>query len=247
MPRSNPVIAIEKEFDHCVRQTGGIKISDIVGSAPDFLNADYLFNEYDIIAELKCLEDDKIKDNQLRDKTSKIYERYLKEGKAPVVVFGEARLSTEGFPDEFRQEIGELYRLSIHSVIKKANQQIRQTKEKLKKESSHGLLILVNDGHTILEPAHAMWVLRETFKRYSFSSIDSVIYFTANQRAEIAGINKDILVWIQAHRSPENKCPNQLLDRLKRNWLKHFEDITGEPVAEIIASDSNLINEIKNI
>lgn len=241
------MIAIEKEFDHCVSLTGGIKISDMVGSAPGFLNADYLFNEYNVIAELKCLEDDKIKDDQLRDKASKIYARYLKEGKSPVVVFGSTRLSTEGFPEEFRKEIGELYRLPIHSVIKKANQQIRQTKENLKKENSHGLLIIANDGHTALDPALAMWVLSETFKRYSFSSIDTIIYFTANLKAEIPDINKDVLVWIPTHRSPDNKCPDQFLDRLQKNWFSNFEKITGEPIEEITTSDPNMVNNIKNL
>jgi hypothetical protein len=241
------MIAIEKEFDDCVKKMGGEKISEIVGPSPKFLNADYMFGEYDVIAELKCLQGDKIKDDRLRDKASKIYERYLRQGKAPVVVFGTRRITTEGFPDEFRREIGELYRQPIHTVIKKANQQIRETKEHLEKESSHGLLILANDGHTALDPSHAMWILHETFTRYSFSSIDSIIYFTVNLKAEHPGIDKDILVWIPSHRSPENKCPEQLLNRLQKNWFDHVGNITGEVIEEIQASDQSVINEITNI
>ena len=242
----SPMIAIEKGFDSCVKEIGGIKVSDVVGSSPGFSNADYIFNEYDVIAELKCLEEDKIKDKNLRDKASEIYEQYLKKGKAPVVVFGTMKITTEGFPEEFKREISELYRVPIHTVIKKANQQIRETKKHLNKENSHGLLILANDGHTALEPSLAMWILHETFRRYSFSSINSIIYFTANLKAEHPDIDKDILVWIPSYRLPENKCPEQLLNRLQKNWFKHVSKITGEFVEEIQATDPSVINEISN-
>lgn len=163
------------------------------------------------------------------------------------MIFGTRRITTEGFPEEFKREIAELYRLPIHNVIKKANQQIRETKDHFKKENSHGLLIIANDGHTALDPSLAMWILSETFKRYSFSSIHSVLYFTANLKAEHPDINKDILVWIPSHRSLENKCPEQLLNHLQRKWFAHAGNLTGKAIEVIQASDQSIINKITNI
>lgn len=81
------MINTEEEFNDCVKSVGGIKVSDLVGSSPGFSNADYLFNEYNVIAELKCLEEDKIKDKNIRDKASEIYRRCLNKNKAPVLVY----------------------------------------------------------------------------------------------------------------------------------------------------------------
>jgi len=115
------MINVEQEFDKCVRQCGGFKVSDKVGAAPGFKNADYLFDEYAVVAELKCLQEDQIKSVSIRIKASEIYQKYRNEEKAPVVVFGTERISTEGFPEEFAKEISELYRKPVRDVLKKAN------------------------------------------------------------------------------------------------------------------------------
>ncbi|MED5511091.1 MAG: hypothetical protein VX841_12440 [Pseudomonadota bacterium] len=240
------MIKIEQEFDQCVDEIGGIKISELVGSSPDFFNADYLFPQYEVIAELKCLEEDKIKDKSLVSKASAIYLRYLSEGKAPKILFGTQKLNTTGFPEEFTHEITELYRKSIHTTIKKANNQIKQSKDRLKMENHHGLLILANDRHTALAPANAMWILHDTFRRYSFSSINTVLYFTANLKAEHPEIPQDILVWIPVERDLAKSCPEELLSRLQKSWFKKMSNLTNEPVFEYHVDDSNVINDISN-
>lgn len=218
------MIETEKEFDECVKQSRGLKISELVGPSPDFLNADYLFNEYNVIAEMKCLEENKIKDEKIREKASKLHEKCLSEQKAPVIVFGRARVSTDGFPEEFTKNIIELYRNPIRGVIKKANKQIRETKEYLNKNDAHGLLILVNDGHTALDPNSMMWILNETFRRDGLTSISSALYFTVNLKAEHPQLHKDILVWIPCYRNPNNKCSEQLLERLSESWFEKVSD-----------------------
>ena len=55
-------IEVEKEFDVCVDLTGGERVSDCLSSPPNFHNADYLFRAYKVVAELKCLEENKGKD-----------------------------------------------------------------------------------------------------------------------------------------------------------------------------------------
>jgi len=241
------MIKTEEELDECVKFINGIKISELVGSSPVFSNADYLFNEYNVVAELKCLEEDKIKDHKIRDKASKIYEKYLNAGDVPVVVFGTVQISTEDFSEGFTKEIIELYRKPIRDVIKKANRQIRETKEHLRKEDAHGLLILVNDGHTALDPSHIMWILNETFNRDGFSSINSFLFITVNLKAEHPEINKDLLVWASGDRSPDNKCPSQLLTRLRTKWFKRVSELTGEPIDTIYPENQETIDEIKNI
>lgn len=240
------MIDIEKELDECVKAIGGNRVTDIIGDAPSFPNADYLFYNYNVIAELKCLDEDKIKDKRLSKKASDIYERYLNSGKVPVVVFGTQTISTEGFSEEFAREIAELYRAPLHETIKKANRQIRETKHKLMMDKFHGLLILANNKHSALHPALAMWLLNDTFRRYSFESINSVLYFTANLKAEHPEIDKDLLVWIPSHRDPRNKCPDGLLNQLQSVWFKRVGDIIGENIHTIFVNDTDTIHDYKN-
>lgn len=240
------IIKTEEEFDECVKLINGIKVSDLVGSSPGFSNADYLFNEYNVVAELKCLEEDKIKDSNIRDKASEIYRRCLEENKAPVIVYGAAKISSEGFPEKYKKELIELYRKPIRRVMEKANKQIRETKKYLNKKDAHGLLILANDGHTALDPNHVMWILNETFNRDGFSSINSILFFTVNLIAEHPDINKNLLVWISSDRTQENKCHPQLLTRLQNKWFKRVNELTGESIDIIESENHEMINDITN-
>lgn len=108
------------------------------------------------------------------------------------------------------------------------------------------MLLLANENHTALEPGLAMWILYNTFERYSFSSIDSVIYFTANLEAEHPDISQNLFVWIPSHRNPDNRCDEQLLRRLQKSWIKCVNFIIKEPVHEIHSKDITLLNGITN-
>lgn len=57
---------IAREFDALVKATGGKIIAEIVGKSPRFDNADYIFPEEKIVAELKCLREDKSGDASTR-------------------------------------------------------------------------------------------------------------------------------------------------------------------------------------
>ncbi len=48
----------EETFDQFVKQFGGQKISDLLSNSPSFKNADYLFREQNVIAELKNFQTD---------------------------------------------------------------------------------------------------------------------------------------------------------------------------------------------
>ena len=240
------MIDVEEQFNFCVNEIGGRKISELIGLSPTFLNADYLFPQYEVIAELKCLEDDLIKSTQIRNKATAIYTRYEKEGSAPKLSPGIHKVTADGLPESFKHELVELYRSAVHTTVKKSNNQIRATKENLNLKNHHGLLILANNNNTALNPKTAMWILSETFRRYSFSSINSVLYLTANLKARHPEIPRDLFVWIPCHRDPSNKCLPQLLSRLQKSWFKRVNLITGEPVYIYQAEKSDVINDIYN-
>lgn len=241
------MINIEKEFNVCVSKVGGYKISDLVGKNPKFLNADYWFPNYEVIAELKCLDDDQIKSENIRRKATEIYNRYMEKGAVRRLPKGTTKLTGNDLPEELKHELIELYRSSVHTTLKKANNQIKATKNNLNLEDHHGLLILANNNHTALNPSLAMFILGNTFSRYTFSSINSVIYFTANLKSKHPEIPRDLFVWIQSNRDPFNKCPPQLIHRLNKSWVKQFSLITNEPVFEYHGDSGMSIDDITNI
>ncbi|MBT8109648.1 MAG: hypothetical protein KJO27_02875 [Gammaproteobacteria bacterium] len=224
------LIDVEKELDRCVAGIGGQLVREIIGSSPNFSNADYLFAEHDTVAELKILSVDQMRKPNIRDKMSEIYREAMDRGKSDVIVYGEAKVSSDHLSAEYARKIGEVYRAPVQGVVKKANKQIRQTKEKLGLPRHSGLLILVNDNHIALEPQHVDWMMRETLKNRNYSSIGSVLYFTANLKARHPDLDTDLLVWIESHRPDMNPCDEVLLKSLRSAWVRRISEITGDPV-----------------
>tara|TARA_R110002074_G_scaffold221339_1_gene391911 strand:+ start:6298 stop:7116 length:819 start_codon:yes stop_codon:yes gene_type:complete len=221
-------INTEQEFDRCVKEIGGNKVSDSLSGSPNFDNADYIFEKYNVIAELKCLTEDKSEDDVIKIKTDDIFSRYFKE--SGFVVFGTTWISSDQLSPNCTKEISELYRKPIKGAMKKANKQIRETKENLNKESAHGLLILVNDKNKAVDPSRINWILAETFKRDSLSSINSVLFITLNMLATHPAINNDMLVWVEGYRDPNFICPQGLFDELRVSVNKHWENLIGQEI-----------------
>ena len=241
------ILKTEEEFDKFVQLFGGKKITDIVGSSPNFENADYLFDEFNVIAELKCLEEDQINSKSITEKVSKIYAECLEQGKSPVVIFGTRRFTTNNFPESFKEKIANLYKTPIQKRILKANNQIKATKLKLNRENHTGLLLLVNDNNTALDPSHIMWTLSKIFQRNNYSSITDIVFFTINLKSEHPSINKDLLLWIPVKRSGFSGCSDEFLSKLCEGWFAYLESITGESIPKIEFSNSEQIEHITNI
>jgi hypothetical protein len=73
------MINVTESFDAVIRELGGEIVSDLVGMSPLFENADYLLREYGAVIELKCLDDDRIKNKSMLEQASALYARELKK------------------------------------------------------------------------------------------------------------------------------------------------------------------------
>lgn len=237
----------EEEFDTFVRLFGGEKVSDIVGASPDFENADYLFDKFNVIAELKCLEEDKIKSENLTKKASAIYMECFEQSKAPVIVFGTRIITTENFPEAYTEKIANLYKNPIQKRIVKANKQIKETKKRLNRENHTGLLLLVNDNNTALDPSHILWILNKIFQGNNYSSINDIVFFTVNLKSEHPDIDKDLMLWIPIGRPGFNTCGDEFIFKLHDGWISYLESITGQAIPKNESIDPEKIEQISNI
>jgi hypothetical protein len=75
-----PIIDVETTFADFVEEYGGI-VSDRFGVAPDKpKNADYVFHEAKVVAELKLLQDDPLKNKDFLKSREKKTREWLQKG-----------------------------------------------------------------------------------------------------------------------------------------------------------------------
>ena len=243
-----PHIDVEPEFDECVSSIGGQRVAEIVGHSPNFRNADYIFADDVVVAELKCLEEDKGRDEALKEKVHRLYNQYFDTGKTDLIIYGEVEINANDVSEDFGRDIMELYRRPIQRVIKTANKQIRQTKIHLNLNEYYGVLLLVNDGHELLSPAQVHWIIANTFKRNSYSSIDLVIFFTVNLLAYHESFQDDLLVWSEWGRADHEMCSEEFLTKLRTAWFEHHQSLADDiPVRIYTIDDSTIYAGLENV
>ena len=221
---------------------------EIVGHSPNFKNADYIFADDMVVAELKCLEEDKGRDGALKEKVHNLYNQYFDAGKTDLIIYGEVEINANDVSEDFGRDVMELYRRPIQGVIKTANKQIRQTKIHLNRNDYCGVLLLVNDGHELLSPAQVHWIVANTFKRNSYSSIDLVIFLTVNLLAHHVNFQDDLLVWSEWGRADHEMCSDEFLTKLRMAWFKHHQSLVGDiPVGEYTIDDSSVFAGLENV
>jgi hypothetical protein len=76
---------IELAIDKCVAAIGGVKVSNLYTGSPVFDDADYWFKQYNVVAELKSLIEDKCQDNKAQEKVQNILDNHLYSEKYKVV------------------------------------------------------------------------------------------------------------------------------------------------------------------
>ena len=131
-------------------------------------------------------------------------------------------------------------RKKLEGSLRNANRQIKQSRALLKDDSCLGLLILVNDGNSALTPAMVEHVIARSL-RQKFSSINSVVHFSANMPGSVPHINRDVLYWCNwGVKSVRPPVPSAFIDRLREVWFAHHSAAVGETIPEIPASLSDL-------
>ena len=238
---------VENEFLESIRCLGGKRPVELMQFQPGTNNADFIFANQKVVAELKSLDEDKINDERVIEKVSALYLSELENGHAPVVVFGEARMTTAGFNPEYVEGIKDIYKTPVRNAVKKANQQIRDTKKVLGDEAYKGLLIVANNNHSALDPWHAHFILCEILRKEEFRSINTAIYFTANQEVFNPEAGEETSVWIVFNRSFTEKIPEQFCNDLRSAWFSHLTKMKGERGYQETQSDQHLLLRLENV
>lgn len=161
-------INIEESWRDFVRSINAHVVEDLVPEPRNFENADFLFQEIHAVAELKEIQTEFSKADAFHDGFESLMERLLSEDPdwRPTLLGGSGY-----YPNWFKNDLIRLFRPPISRILKKANRQIKDTKHHFKINAPTGILILVNDGFTSLEP-HFVRHLACNLLQNSYSSID---------------------------------------------------------------------------
>lgn len=239
-------VNVEEAFNEFVKEFGGELVSELVGKNLTFDNADYLFRNEAVVAELKCLEKDTFRAEEHKRKLNELYKKWLREGTIKPLGFGRFVINTQDLPLKCQHDVANLVKPPVERIVKKASNQIKQTKAHFSLPHAKGLLLLANDGNYSLEADAVMYTLHRILKT-QYPSINSVVYFTVNMDASMPGVDRDMLVWVNANRDLVEEVPKDFMARLGDGWMKFFARKIGENIPKIVIDDNERLQEIKHI
>ena len=147
-------IPIRETFDAAVKDSGGEVISELMSDTGKLAkNADYLFRAEQVIAELKCLESDLTKSAEYQAKLERLHGSWVARGLVAPLAPGMRRIiNARNLPLPCAHELIDTVKPVIEKRVRKANEQIKQTKRTLNMPRAYGLLILANDGNYAIGP-----------------------------------------------------------------------------------------------
>lgn len=229
-------MSIEALLTRFIAPMGGVHLRSIVGDSPDFRNADFLFQDDGVLAELKCLDEDLIGDPAFMKKATELYLgcSVAQRGRSLPVGPGTLYVTTAGASEDVVRKVVELYYKPFKRCVETANKQIKVAAKQLGLDSPAGLLIIANNNHSGLDPEHALQLLELVFRRQTYSSINAVFYASAGQRVGLAESADDIDVSI-VYRNPNASPLDQgFLHRFSLAWLDVLKVLRKrEPEARI--------------
>ena len=211
--------ADELTFNSFVGRVGGLRL-DTLHPSPEVQNADYIFPEDKVIIELKTLETEIGNTDQFREKMTVVNRRLWKKyGKTPLSLDPEVSAA-------YLKAFIELHRAPIARIVKKANAQIKSTKQNFGYDGYKGILLLINDGFRELPPRLMLATLGRILNG-SCSSIRAVIYLT-NHYVVIPGDEYGRIIWVPSYADAEGDGIVDFVNRLGKAWFDFCEEI-GQP------------------
>ncbi|KAA3499136.1 hypothetical protein DXM26_22835 [Agrobacterium tumefaciens] len=206
-------VSDEKNFDVIVERFGGERIDALI-ERKGVKQADYLFREQKVVAEHKFLETEFGHTPEAEVKVDAIFSRYLPDDE------GE-------YPPELFTELRGVLRAPIQRIIKKANTQIRDTKQELGLVGFEGVLLLVNDNFRSPPPALVMALTSDILSQGFYKSIRAVIYIT-NHFVELPDHPDALLLWAPMYSPVASDSLVSFINEFGRLHGDYTEEVLGK-------------------
>lgn len=232
-------IPVESTWRDFVRSINGTVLDDVLPQPRNFENADFLFYDSGLIAELKEIETEFSSSAAFRSGFDGLMQKLVAEDPnwGPPLLGGDGK-----YPKWFGAEFIRLFRAPLARILKKANRQVRDTKTHFKITGATGVLLLANDGFTAIGP-EPIRALTSQLLLHSYSSIDCCIYLTVNRYIEIKGSDEPKLLWVTTYSDRAEDSLVTFVDELGRRWFNYLEAKIGPFTSrkEVPQSDAEVL------
>jgi hypothetical protein len=205
-------VADEPHWNAFVQTCGGELVAPLI-KRQGVRNADYLFRDAKVIAELKVLETEFAHSKEMLARVDALVAKY-----------------PSADPDDptaplRRELIGELKK-PLQRIVNNANRQIKETKIELGLPDYRGILICVNDGFKGLRPGIVNGLLGHILAGTSYKSTTAVIYQT-NHYVELVELPYAALLWSPMYSDEAGADLVDFINDLGRKWRAYSEGIEG--------------------
>lgn len=205
-------IADEPHWNAFVQTVGGELVSPLI-KRQGIQNADYLFREAKVIAELKVLETEFAHSKGMLAKVDALIAKY-------------PGIDPDDPTKPLRRELlGELKK-PLQRIINKANRQIKETKAELGLHDYRGILICVNDNFRGAPPGLVRGLMGHILAGTSYKSTTAVIYQT-NHYIELVELPYAALLWAPMYSDEVGSDLVDFINDLGRKWRAYSERLDG--------------------
>jgi hypothetical protein len=224
---------VEDFITEFINSVGGKTVVEKNGGKCDFLNADYIFEKENVIAELKCLEKDIFSDEDF-ERNERLMEKWFDDGTLRKVDIIPIFLNRKQIPESCLVEIDKLTRRTYQKIIHKANKQLHETKNKLGNEKTMKFLMLCNDGNYFLSHKDILSIACNLLATRKEWNIDCLIYFTVNQGSmfELRDLDRHVWVPFYGFEDEEGNTTQQFVNQLGRDFWKFMNEKFGYEISE---------------
>ena len=228
---------VEKIFDEFVAEFGGKKISDLIENKAQMpLNADYLFEDHNVIAELKTLEGIYSGPNAIRSLT----QAYIDAGCTGSDVMG-LIYRNEPVPEAAAKLMQKRVRRSIEQRIKQARKQLRKSKAVFGNDNTKLLILIAMDQQPLFGHRTMLFNLAKIMgDNYADEHTDGVVYLNPNMPTKISPDSMEFSGWYPFYRDDDvNDELSDFVNLLGNKWLNFYGKQLGEtnPILELESFD----------
>ena len=241
-------IKVEEVFSDFVEEYGGV-VLDRLADRPKGLNADYIFHDGGVVAELKILKDDPYRNKDFLKSLDKKKREWVRKGYISVSALN-AVTRLGQLPEQCYRDAEKLYIRPLITHVEKANRQIKSTKKEFNLVDYKGLLILVSDGNFLLDPKNIRKALGNLFASGRYSAINTVSYLTINVLTTRPSDPTQSRLWTNLFRNADNmdgEVPIWFLDSLFDKWATHLSDVTGIHLNKISEVNEKGLSEVDHL
>ena len=237
--------SLENAFNRFIKDFGGEFIDEINPQDPNKLkNADYIFRQQNVVAELKRFDKNYYQTNADVERLMKQVEKSIANGYISESELSQY-LSKETEPDKITDVILSGVRGTVEDKIRSAEKQIKKIKEVFKMPDAKRLLLLANDKSyfTQLTPLIYIHITEKLLSERPDTPIDGFVYFATNKNYELPTEKENGIIWINNYLRKGQEEFAGFIDKLGISWAEFVCRNTGGTIGRTNHFDEEVINE----